>query len=103
MHDMELLTIVYALRVWRHYLIGRKFELKIDQCGLQHIFTQSDLNVQQRHWSELLSEYDFEITYFKGRVNIVVDAFSQRPCILSVIPLKTNLRKNILDLHIDDD
>jgi hypothetical protein len=38
-HDLELLAIVYALRVWRHYLIGRKFELKIDHCGLQHIFT----------------------------------------------------------------
>ena len=48
MHDLDLLVIVYALRVWRHYLIGRKFELKTDHCGLQHIFTQSDLNVRQR-------------------------------------------------------
>jgi hypothetical protein len=44
MHDLELLAIVYALKVWRHYLVGRKFELKTDHCGLQHIFTQSDLN-----------------------------------------------------------
>jgi hypothetical protein len=44
MHDLELLSIVYALKVWRHYLIGRKFELKTDHRGLQHIFTQSDLN-----------------------------------------------------------
>jgi hypothetical protein len=43
-HDLELLSIVYALRVWRHYLIGWKFKLKMDHCGLQHIFTQSDLN-----------------------------------------------------------
>jgi hypothetical protein len=43
-HDLELLAIVYALKVWRHYLVGRKFELKTDHCGLQHIFTQSDLN-----------------------------------------------------------
>jgi hypothetical protein len=43
-HDLELLAIVYALRVWRHYLIGRKFELKTNHCGLQHIFTQSDLS-----------------------------------------------------------
>jgi hypothetical protein len=74
-HDLELLAIVYALRVWRHYLIGQKFELKTDHCGLQHIFTQSDLNTRQRHWSELLSEYDFEITYIKGTVNRVEDAF----------------------------
>ena len=43
-HDFELLAIVYALNVWRHYLIGQKFELKTDHCGLQHIFTQGDLN-----------------------------------------------------------
>jgi hypothetical protein len=68
-HDLELLAIVYALKVWRHYLVGRKFELKTDHCGLQHIFTQRDLNARQRHWSEFLSEYDFEITYIKGTVN----------------------------------
>jgi hypothetical protein len=43
-HDVELLAIVYALRVWRHYLIGRNFKLKKDHCGLRHIFTQSYLN-----------------------------------------------------------
>jgi hypothetical protein len=44
-HDLELLAIVYALRVWRHYLIGGKFELKMDHCGLQQIFMQSDMNM----------------------------------------------------------
>ena len=87
MHDLELLAIVYALEVWRHYLVGRKFELKTDHCGLQHIFTQSDLNTPQRHWSELLSEYDFEITYIKGTVNRVADALSRRPRIFSVLSL----------------
>jgi hypothetical protein len=48
-HDLELLAIVYALRLWRHYLIGWKFELKTYHCGLQHIFTESDLNARQRH------------------------------------------------------
>jgi hypothetical protein len=68
-HDLELLAIVYALKVWRHYLVGHKFELRTDHCGLQHIFTQSDLNARQWRWSELLSEYDFEITYIKRTVN----------------------------------
>jgi hypothetical protein len=68
-HDLELLSIVYALKVWRHYLVGRKFKIRMDQCGLQHIFTQSDQNVRQQCWSEFLSEYDFEITYIKGTVN----------------------------------
>jgi transposase InsO family protein len=103
MQDLELLAIMYALRVLRHYLIGQKFDLKTDHCGLQHIFTQSDLNTQQRRWSELLSEYDFDISYIKGTVNRVVDALSQRPRIFSMIPLQTNLRENILAIQIDDD
>jgi hypothetical protein len=86
-HDLELFEIVYALRVWRHYHIGQNFELKTDHCGLQHIFTQSDLNARQRHWSELLSEYEFEITYIKGIVNRVADVLSQRPHMFLVIPL----------------
>jgi hypothetical protein len=85
--DLELLPIVYALKVWRHYLVGRKFELKTDHCGLQHIFTQSDLNARQRRWLELLSEYDYEITYIKGTVNRVVDSLSWRPHIFLVLPL----------------
>jgi hypothetical protein len=75
----------------------------MDHCGLQHIFTQSDLNARQRRWSELLSEYDFEISYIKGTVNRVADALSRRPCIFSVLPLQTNLRENILTLQRDDD
>jgi hypothetical protein len=91
MHDLELLAIIYPLKVWRHYLVGRKFELKTDHCGLQHIFTQSGLNTRQRCWSELISEYDFEITYIKGIVNRVADALSQEPRIFSMLPLQTNL------------
>jgi hypothetical protein len=102
-HDLELLAIVYALRVWRHYLIGWKFKLKTNHCGLQHIFTQSDLNVRQSHWSELLREYNFDISYIKGTVKKVVDALSQRPHIFSVIPLQTNLREKILTIQCDDD
>jgi hypothetical protein len=102
-HDLELLAIVYALKVWRHYLIGQKFELKMDHWGLQHIFTQSDLNVRKRHWSEFLSEYDFEITYIEGIVKRVGDALSQRPRIFSVLPLQTNLCEKILTLQRDDD
>jgi hypothetical protein len=86
-HNLELLAIVYALRVWRHYLIGRKFELKMDHCGLQHIFIQNDLNKRQRSWSKLLSEYDFEITYIKGTMNQAADALSRRPHIFSIMPL----------------
>jgi hypothetical protein len=92
MHDLELLAIVYDLKVWRHYLVGKKIELRMNHYGLEHIFTQSDLNARQRRWSELLSEYDFEISYIKGTMNRVADELIQRPCIFLVLPLQMNLR-----------
>jgi hypothetical protein len=103
MHNLELLAIFYALKVWRYYLVRQKIELKIDHCGLQHIFTQSDMNARQRHWSELLTEYDFKITYIKGTVNPVADTLSQRLRIFLVLPLKRNLREKILTLQHNDD
>jgi hypothetical protein len=102
-HNFDLLSIVYALRVWRNYLIGRKFELKMDHYGLQHIFTQRDLNARQQRWSELLSEYDFKITYIKGTVNRVADLLSWRPHIFSVMPLQMNIHKIILTLQRNND
>lgn len=101
-HYLEMAAIVYALKIWRHYLLRRKFDLRTDHCGLQHIFTQDHLNARQRRWSELISEYDFDITYIKGTVNRVVDALSRRPRIFSVIPLKTSLRDKLLELQIKD-
>jgi hypothetical protein len=102
-HNLELLATVYTLKVWRHYLVGQKIELKMDHYGLQHIFTQSDLNARQRRWSKLLREYDFNISYIKGIVNRVVDALSQRTHIFLVLSLQKNLRENILTLQHDDD
>jgi hypothetical protein len=87
MHDLELLAIFYALKFWRHYLVGQKIELNMDQCGLQHIFTQSELNTRQQHWSNFLSVYDFKISCIKGIVNQVADVLSLRPHIFLVLPL----------------
>ena len=99
-HDLELSVVVYALCLWRHYLVGRKFELKTDHHGLQYILTQSDINARKRRWSELMSKYDFEISYIKGMMNKVADALSRRPWIFSLVPLKTNLWENILKFRI---
>ena len=96
MHDLELLAIIYALKVWRHYLVGWNFDLNTDHCGLQHVFARSDLNAWQQCWSEFLSKYDFDITYIKGTMNKVADVLSQRPHIFSVIPLSMNLHEKIL-------
>ena len=79
MHDLELAAVMLALKLWRHYLIGRRFELRIDHQSLKNLFTQRDLNARQGRWSELMSEYDFEISHMKGKENVVADALSKRP------------------------
>ena len=58
-HDLELEIVMLALKLWRHYLVGRRFELRTDHQSLKHLFTQRDLNARQRGWSEFMSEYDF--------------------------------------------
>jgi hypothetical protein len=76
-HDLELAAIVHALKMWRHYLLGRKFVLMTDHCGLRHLFDQPKLNARQARWMALLSEFDFEIKHIKGKENRVVDALSR--------------------------
>ena len=50
-HDLELAAVMLALKLWRHYLVGRRFELRIDHQSLKHLFTQRVLNARQRQWS----------------------------------------------------
>jgi hypothetical protein len=76
-HDLELAVVMLALKLWMHYLVGRNFELKTDHQNLKHLFTQRDLNARQRRWSEFMSEYDFGISYIKGKENVVADALSR--------------------------
>jgi hypothetical protein len=95
-HDLELAAVMLALKLWRHYLVGRNFELKTDHQSLKHRFTQRDLNGRQRRWSEFMSEYDFGISYIKGKENVVADALSRRPRIFSFVTLKVNLREHVL-------
>jgi hypothetical protein len=77
-HDLELAAIVHALKIWRHYLIGKRCEIYSDHKSLKYIFTQLDLNLRQRRWLELIKDYDLEINYHLGKANIVVDALSRR-------------------------
>jgi hypothetical protein len=76
-HDLYLATIMHDLKMWRHYLMGRKFVLMIDHCGLRHLFDQPKLNARQARWMDLLSEFDFKIKHIKGKENKVVDALSR--------------------------
>ncbi|GJS11874.1 putative reverse transcriptase domain-containing protein [Tanacetum coccineum] len=77
-HDLELGAIVFALKIWRHYLYRTKSVIYTDHKILQHIFSQKELNMRQRRWIELLSEYDCEIRYHHGNANVVADALSRK-------------------------
>ncbi|GKE01385.1 putative reverse transcriptase domain-containing protein [Tanacetum coccineum] len=77
-HDLELGAIVFALKMWRHYLYGTKCVVFTDHKSLQHILDQKELNMRQCRWLELLSDYDCEIRYHLGKANVVVDALSRK-------------------------
>ncbi|GJT59414.1 putative reverse transcriptase domain-containing protein [Tanacetum coccineum] len=75
-HELELGAVVFALKMWRHYLYGTKCIVFTDHKSLQHILDQKELNMRQRRWLELLSDYDCEIRYHPGKAYLVTDALS---------------------------
>ncbi|GJX83893.1 putative reverse transcriptase domain-containing protein [Tanacetum coccineum] len=77
-HDLELGSVVFALKIWRHYLYGTRCTVFTDHKSLQHILDQKELNMRQRRWLELLSDYDCDIRYHSGKANIVADALSRK-------------------------
>jgi hypothetical protein len=66
-HDLELVATVHALNMWRHYLMGKRFELRTYHIGMKYLFEQPTLNVRKMIWLEFVSEYDFDINHIKGK------------------------------------
>ncbi|KAI3750999.1 hypothetical protein L2E82_21981 [Cichorium intybus] len=77
-HDLELGAVVFALKIWRHYLYGTKCVIFTDHKSLQHILNQKQLNMRQTRWVELLNDYECEIRYHPGKANVVADALSRK-------------------------
>ena len=106
-HDLELAAIIFALKIWRHYLYGEKCRIFSDHKSLQYIFTQKELNLRQRRWIELLSDYDCTIEYHPGRANVVADALSRKSqgrinaFHASRVPLLTELRSTGAQLEME--
>ena len=80
-HDLELAVVVYALKIWRHYLYGVQCQIFSYDKSLKYIFTQKELNMRQRRWLELVKDYDCEILYHPGKANKVADALSRKSTI----------------------
>ncbi|GKB62133.1 putative reverse transcriptase domain-containing protein [Tanacetum coccineum] len=101
-HDLELGAVVFALKMWIHYLYGTKCVVFTDHKSLQHILDQNELNMIQRRWLELLSDYDYEIRYHPRKANMVADALSRKEKSKSlrvralVMTIGLNLPKQIL-------
>jgi hypothetical protein len=101
-HDLELAVVVHALNIWRHYLIGHRCEIYSDHKSLKYIFTQTDLNLRQWRWLELIKDYDLWINYHPGKVNAIVDALSQRKYCKATFArrMRPELRREIKYLNL---
>ncbi|GJW29464.1 reverse transcriptase domain-containing protein [Tanacetum coccineum] len=93
-HDLELGAVVFALKIWRHYMYGTKCIVFTDHKSIQHILDQKELNMRQRRWLELLADYDCEIRYHPGKANVVADALSRKE---RIKPLR--VRSLVMTIH----
>ena len=78
MDHLELASIVFALKIWRHYLYGEKCFIYTDHKSLKYLPSQQELNLRQRRWMELINDYDCVINYHPGKANVVADALSRK-------------------------
>jgi len=100
-HDLELAVIVFALKIWRHYVYGGKFEVFSDHKSLKYLFDQKELNMRQRRWMEFLKDYDFELQYHPGKANVVANALSRKSLHISSLMIhEMNLLKRFRDMNV---
>jgi hypothetical protein len=90
-----LVAVVHALKTWRHYLYGQKCDVYTDHKSLKYIFTQSEVNMRQRRWLELIRDYELEIHYHPGKANMVADALSRKSQVNTMVadPMPYELAK----------
>ena len=77
-HDLELVTVVFSMKIWRHYLYGENCRIYTDHKSLKFLLTQKELNLRQRRWLELFKDYDCIIDYHPGKANVVAYALRRK-------------------------
>ena len=75
---MELAAVIFAFKIWRHYLYGEQFKMYSDHKSLKYIFTQRDLNMRQHIWMEFPKDYDFTMHYHSVKENVAADVLSRK-------------------------
>ena len=99
-HDLELAAVIFALKIWRHYLLGEQVKIFTDHKSLKYIFTQKELNMRQRRWLELMADYNIDLQYHPGKVNVVPDALSRYPAVM-MLTEQSRLRQEICDWDME--
>jgi len=97
-HDLEMAAVVFALKIWRHYLYGLHVDVFTDHKSLQYVFKQKDLNLRQKRQLDILKDYDMSVLYHSSKANVVVDVVSRLLMeIVAYIEDATN--KLVRDVH----
>ena len=107
-HDLELAAMVFALKIWRHYLYGKTCRIFTDHKSLKYLPTQKELNLRQRRWLELIKDYELIIEYHPRKANVVADALSWKSSVTlaylrtAYVPLLVEMKALRINLDYDD-
>ncbi|GKD34839.1 retrotransposon protein, putative, ty3-gypsy subclass [Tanacetum coccineum] len=101
-HDLELAAVVFALKIWRHYLYEETWDIFTDHKSLKYIFTQEELNMRQRRWLKLLKDYDANIQYHPGKANVVADALSRKNSgVMACLKIQPDILKDLELMEVE--
>nr|GEW68281.1 putative reverse transcriptase domain-containing protein [Tanacetum cinerariifolium] len=101
-HDLELAAVVFALKIWRHYLFRETCDIFTDHKSLKYIFTQKELNMRQRCWLELLKDYDANIQYHPGKANVVANTLSRKNSgIMACLKIQPEIIKDLEIMEVE--
>nr|GEU53399.1 retrotransposon protein, putative, Ty3-gypsy subclass [Tanacetum cinerariifolium] len=100
-HNLELAAVVFALKIWRHYLYEETCDIFTDHKSLKYIFTQKKLNMRHRRWLELLKDYDTNIQYHLGKANVLADALSRKSRMLANLQIEPEIIRDLERMDIE--